>query len=122
MGADGRLGWGDTIGARTRAHESESEQNIQHADSAHDAAERRMQRDMHERRKVAKEIVLLPEGGPRKIQEQSAHFETKHHQQCAKDPVHGWRRTWNRRLSGWASEELRCARQRRDNRYSSHRP
>src|ERR1700731_2691038 len=122
MGTNGRLGGRCTSGARRPADEPEGKQNVQHADSAHHSTKRRVQRDMHERRKVAEKIVFLPECGPRKIEEQSAHLEKKHYQQCAKDSVHGWKRAWTWWLSGWASEELRCARQRRDSRYSSHRP
>ena len=81
---------------RTPADEPESKQDVQHTDSTHHSTKQRVQRDMHERRKVAEKIIRLPEGGPRKVKEQSAHLEKKHDQQCAKDTVHGWRRAWKR--------------------------
>ena len=76
---------------RLRAYPAKGNQDIEHADSAHHSAERRMKYDGHERRKMAEKIVLLPIAGPRKIEEQRAHLEREDHQQCAINPAHRMR-------------------------------
>ena len=48
-----------------------------------------MKDDVNERRKMVEEEVLLPEGGPREIEQQSSHLEANNNQKCAKDTVHG---------------------------------
>jgi hypothetical protein len=78
----------DTRGTGTRTDEAESEQNIEHAEAADGAAERRMKHDMNERGKVAKEKVLFPESGPGEIEKQGSHFEANNNEQCAKNAIH----------------------------------
>ena len=76
------------MGTRLRAYPAKGNQDIEHADSAYHSAERRMKHDGHERRKMAEKIVLLPIARPRQIEEQRAHLERKHYQQCAINTAH----------------------------------
>jgi hypothetical protein len=41
-----------------------------------------MKHHVNERGKMAEEKIVLPEGGPREIQEQGSHFEANDDQQC----------------------------------------
>jgi len=76
------------MGTSLHAYPAEGNQDIEHANSAHYSAERRMKHDGHERREMAEKIVLLPIAGPRQIEEQRAHLERKHYQQCAINTAH----------------------------------
>src|SRR5579864_1342740 len=99
------------------ANPSNGQKNVENADAADHAAERGMEHDRPKQRVVAQKKVLFPIVGPWQIEQQSPHFEREHDQKCAIDPVHQCLETspcldsaW---VSGWASEELRCARLRR---------
>jgi hypothetical protein len=41
-----------------------------------------MKYHVNKRRKMAKEKIVFPEGGPREIEEQGSHFEANDDQQC----------------------------------------
>jgi hypothetical protein len=41
-----------------------------------------MKHHVNERRKMVKEKIVFPEGGPREIEEQGSHFEANDDQQC----------------------------------------
>src|SRR5512137_917714 len=75
-------------GVRTRANHADGENDVQHADAADGAAKRGMQEQRHQRGEMAQEIILFPEGGPGKIQEQSSHLEAKNDKNGAKHAVH----------------------------------
>ena len=79
----------DTVGTRSRADKAERQENIENAEAADGAAERGMEHDVNERRKMNKKKVLFPKGGPREIEEQSSHLEANDDEQCTKDAVHG---------------------------------
>jgi hypothetical protein len=78
----GELFGGDTGRTRTRTDKAESQQDIHYAYTADSAAEGRMKHHVNERRKMAKEKIVFPEGGPREIEEQGSHFEANDDQQC----------------------------------------
>jgi len=63
--------------------QTDGKKYIEHADTADDTSERWMQKEGHQRRKMRKEIVLLPKCGPWEIEQQGAHFETQHNDDCA---------------------------------------
>src|SRR6185437_3883203 len=59
-----------------------------------------MQHDGDKRRKMDQKKILLPEGGPREIEEQSSHFEANNDQQSAQDAVHGYEKVpWIREFT-----------------------
>ena len=68
------------MGTTLRAYPAKGNQDIEHADSAHYSAERRMKHDGHERRKMAEKIVLLPITRPRQIEQHRTHLERKNDQ------------------------------------------
>lgn len=76
------------MGTRLRANPAKGNQDIQNADTAHHAAERRMKHDGDKRRKMAEKVVLLPIARPWQIEEQRAHLEREDHQKCAINPAH----------------------------------
>ena len=76
------------MGTWLRANPSKGKKNVKDTDSAHHAAERRMEHDGHKRRKMTEKVVLFPIARPRQIQEQRAHLEREDHQQCAINPAH----------------------------------
>jgi hypothetical protein len=75
--------------ARTRSDEAKGDKNIEDAEAAYDAPERGVEYDAHERGKMVKKIVLLPEGRPREVEEQGSKLETEYDHQRTKNPVHG---------------------------------
>jgi len=74
---------------RARPDEAKGDKNIEDAKAADDAPERGVEYDAHERRKMVKKIVLLPEGRPREIEQQGSKLETEYDHQRTKNPVHG---------------------------------
>lgn len=64
-----------------------------------------MKHDVDQRRKMAEKEILLPEGGPREIEEHGSHFEANDDQKCAKDTVH--------KLSGNRGHEIKWTRYQR---------
>jgi len=80
----------DTVGTGSRADKAERQENIENAEAADGAAERGMEHDVNERRKMnEKKVMFPPIGGPREIEKQSSHLEANDDEQCAKDAVHG---------------------------------
>jgi hypothetical protein len=78
----------DTVRTGARADKAERQENIENAEAADGAAERGMEHDVNERRKMNEKKVLFPKGGPGEIEEQSSHLEANDDQQCTKDAVH----------------------------------
>jgi hypothetical protein len=74
---------------RPRPDKAKGYQNIEDAEAADNTAKRGMEYQGHERRKVVKKIVLLPEGRPREIEQQGSQLETDYDCQRTKNPVHG---------------------------------
>jgi hypothetical protein len=62
-----------------------------------------VKKERNDRRKVAEKVVLLPEGGPRQIEEQRAHLEAKNNDDGTKEFIHEKRFSagrGNRELTG----------------------
>lgn len=76
---------GETLPLR---NQMDGQENIEHTETTNGTAKGRMQKDGDESGNVMQEIVLVPINRPGKIQEQGAHLETEHDQQCAKDAIH----------------------------------
>src|SRR5579863_6952323 len=90
LDSSGELFGRDTVGTGARTDKAERQENIQNAEAADGAAERGMEHDVNERRKMnEKKVMFSPIGGPREIEEQSSHLEANDDEQCAKDAVHG---------------------------------
>ena len=72
-----------------------------------------MQHKRHQRREMAQEVILFPEGGPGEIQEQRAHFKQQHNRQCTQDSIHSYGSTWiivaGVQRAGFWSEAIRSA-------------
>ena len=63
-----------------QADETDREDNVQKAEAADCSTKRRMQNHVPERGVVSQKEILLPEAGPRQIQEQGSHFEAQYDQ------------------------------------------
>jgi hypothetical protein len=65
----------DTCWTRTRANETEGQEDVQHAQTADGATKSRVKDNVDDHRKVAKKEILFPIARPREIEEQGSHLE-----------------------------------------------
>src|SRR5262245_16376322 len=82
------LGRGHTIGTGAGLQQSDRDKNVEHADTAYQATNRRMQRDQHQGREVRQKVVLLPEVGPRQVEQEGSQFKTQYDDDGAQNLIH----------------------------------